>query len=56
MSAWRIAGIVHALEGWNEHECGIGGADMISNIDKVWEATLRHGFQPLSLISSKTKY
>ena len=22
MSAWRIAGIVHALEGWNAHECG----------------------------------
>ncbi|MCE7766682.1 hypothetical protein GQL56_29065, partial [Pseudomonas putida] len=22
MSAWRVAGILHALEGWNEHECG----------------------------------
>ncbi|XP_050385175.1 very-long-chain aldehyde decarbonylase CER1-like [Argentina anserina] len=43
MSAWRIAGIVHALEDWNEHECG----DTMSNIDKVWKATLRHGFQPL---------
>nr|XP_011469549.1 PREDICTED: protein ECERIFERUM 1-like isoform X1 [Fragaria vesca subsp. vesca] len=43
MSAWRIAGIVHAMEGWNEHECGY----TMSNIDKVWQATLRHGFQPL---------
>ncbi|KAM5554451.1 hypothetical protein ABKV19_022699 [Rosa sericea] len=43
MSAWRIAGIVHALEGWNEHECGY----TMSSIDKVWQATLRHGFQPL---------
>ncbi|KAK9906256.1 hypothetical protein M0R45_002651 [Rubus argutus] len=43
MSAWRIAGIVHALQGWNEHECGYTMLD----IDKVWEATLRHGFQPL---------
>ncbi|KAL5538721.1 hypothetical protein UlMin_044803 [Ulmus minor] len=45
MSAWRIAGIVHAMEGWNEHECG----DTMSDIEKVWEATLRHGFQPLML-------
>ncbi|XP_061993892.1 very-long-chain aldehyde decarbonylase CER1-like [Rosa rugosa] len=43
MSASRIAGIVHALEGWNEHECG----HTMSSIDKVWQATLRHGFQPL---------
>ncbi|KAJ7961837.1 protein ECERIFERUM 1-like [Quillaja saponaria] len=45
MSAWRIAGIVHALEGWNEHECGNG----MLNIDKVWEASLRNGFQPVKL-------
>ncbi|KAL5560637.1 hypothetical protein UlMin_036848 [Ulmus minor] len=51
MSAWRIAGIVHALEGWNEHECG----DTISNIDQVWEATLRHGFQPI-LKATQTNY
>ncbi|KAM5554409.1 very-long-chain aldehyde decarbonylase CER1 [Rosa sericea] len=44
MSAWRIAGIVHALEGWNEHECGY----TMSDINKVWQATLRHGFQPLT--------
>ncbi|OMO84874.1 hypothetical protein COLO4_21816 [Corchorus olitorius] len=43
MSVWRIAGLVHALEGWEEHECGY----TVSNIDKVWEATLKHGFQPL---------
>ncbi|CAM8977376.1 unnamed protein product [Rhodiola kirilowii] len=43
MSAWRVAGIVHALEGWSEHECGRGMMDT----EKVWQATLRHGFQPL---------
>ncbi|PON87542.1 Fatty acid hydroxylase [Trema orientale] len=52
MSAWRIAGIVHALEGWNEHECGINTNTIVSNFDRVWEATLRHGFQPLNLSSS----
>ncbi|KAI4353102.1 hypothetical protein L6164_002076 [Bauhinia variegata] len=44
MSAWRVAGIIHALEGWNEHECGFTMLD----IDKVWHATLEHGFQPLT--------
>lgn len=43
MSAWRIAGIVHALEGWSEHECGFA----MLNTDKVWKATLQHGFKPL---------
>ncbi|KAE8009183.1 hypothetical protein FH972_005634 [Carpinus fangiana] len=43
MSAWRVAGIVHALEGCDERECGY----TLSNIDKVWQASLRHGFQPL---------
>ncbi|XP_022974972.1 protein ECERIFERUM 1-like [Cucurbita maxima] len=43
MSAWRIAGVVHAMEGWTEHECGYS----ISNVDQVWKATLGHGFQPL---------
>nr|DAD33731.1 TPA_asm: hypothetical protein HUJ06_012582 [Nelumbo nucifera] len=42
MSAWRVAGIVHALEGWEEHECG----DTVLDVDKVWNATLRHGFLP----------
>ncbi|XP_071718446.1 very-long-chain aldehyde decarbonylase CER1-like [Rutidosis leptorrhynchoides] len=43
MSAWRIAGMVHGLEGWNVNECG----DEIFNIDKVWEASIQHGFTPL---------
>ncbi|KAK9037168.1 hypothetical protein V6N11_022089 [Hibiscus sabdariffa] len=51
MSAWRAAGIVHALEGWEEHECGYH----MSNIDQVWEASLKHGFQPMSVpTQSKT--
>ncbi|KAI8027491.1 Very-long-chain aldehyde decarbonylase CER1 [Camellia lanceoleosa] len=47
MSAWRIAGIIHALEGWNVNECG----NFIFNIDKVWEATLRHGFHPFKMLN-----
>ncbi|XP_011005107.1 PREDICTED: protein ECERIFERUM 1-like [Populus euphratica] len=43
MSAWRVAGIVHALEGWDEHECG----STMANIDKVWQASIQHGFKPL---------
>ncbi|KAF3682706.1 hypothetical protein FXO38_01178 [Capsicum annuum] len=46
MSAWRIAGILHALEGWNEHECG----DMMLDTEKVWKASLEHGFCPLTNI------
>ncbi|PHT95272.1 Protein CER1-like 1 [Capsicum annuum] len=42
MSAWRIAGIVHALEGWNEHEC----ADMMLVLKKcgklVWNMVFAH--------------
>jgi len=48
MSAWRIAGILHALEGWNEHECG----DMMLDIEKVWKASLDHGFHPLTMTSA----
>ncbi|GLT92865.1 hypothetical protein SLE2022_106770 [Rubroshorea leprosula] len=44
MSAWRVAGIVHALEGWEEHECGYP----MSSVEKAWEASLRHGFTPLN--------
>ncbi|KAL9234328.1 hypothetical protein vseg_009211 [Gypsophila vaccaria] len=44
MSAWRIAGIIHALEGWNINECG----DTLFDIDKVWEAALHHGFRPVT--------
>nr|GEX27831.1 sterol desaturase-like protein [Tanacetum cinerariifolium] len=43
MSAWRIAGILHGLEGWNVNEYG----NEIFNVDKVWEASLQHGFTPL---------
>ncbi|XP_054781519.1 very-long-chain aldehyde decarbonylase CER1-like isoform X1 [Prosopis cineraria] len=45
MSAWRIAGIVHALEEWNVHECG----STIFNINQIWHASIRHGFQPLDI-------
>ncbi|XP_021286620.1 protein ECERIFERUM 1-like isoform X3 [Herrania umbratica] len=47
MSAWRVAGIVHGLEGWDVHECG----HTIIGIEKVWEATLQHGFRPLSILA-----
>ncbi|XP_058079594.1 very-long-chain aldehyde decarbonylase GL1-4-like [Magnolia sinica] len=43
MSACRVAGIVHALEGWDTHECG----HEILDVEKVWDAALRHGFLPL---------
>lgn len=43
MSAWRIAGIIHGLEGWNEHECG----ENVLDVDKLWSAALKHGFLPL---------
>ncbi|KAM3408441.1 hypothetical protein ACQJBY_001527 [Aegilops geniculata] len=44
MSAWHVAGIVHALEGWDEHECG----DTVLDMDKVWSAALLHGFRPVA--------
>ncbi|KAH6767557.1 Fatty acid hydroxylase superfamily [Perilla frutescens var. hirtella] len=43
ISAWRIAGILHAMEGWDVHECG----NMIFDIEKIWRASLEHGFRPL---------
>ncbi|KAH7691050.1 aldehyde decarbonylase protein [Dioscorea alata] len=46
MSAWRVAGIIHALEGWNEHECG----DTMLDINKVWDAAILHGFLPLNQV------
>jgi len=46
MSAWRIAGMVHALEGWKEHECGNSVLDM----EKVWSAALLHGFCPIAQV------
>ncbi|KAI7752070.1 hypothetical protein M8C21_028330 [Ambrosia artemisiifolia] len=42
MSAWRIAGIIHGLEGWNVNECG----NEVFSIDKVWDACIQHGFVP----------
>ncbi|KAF3341124.1 protein ECERIFERUM 1-like isoform X2 [Carex littledalei] len=47
ISAWRAAGIIHALEGWETHECG----ENVTSIDKVWDAALKHGFAPFSLAS-----
>ncbi|OAY49482.1 very-long-chain aldehyde decarbonylase CER1 [Manihot esculenta] len=44
MSACRVAGIVHTLEDWKVNECG----DTLFCMDKVWQASLRHGFLPLS--------
>ncbi|KAL6652403.1 hypothetical protein ACP70R_011328 [Stipagrostis hirtigluma subsp. patula] len=44
MSAWRIAGILHALEGWDMHECG----DDMMDIEKTWSAAIKHGFVPLT--------
>ncbi|KAI9092969.1 hypothetical protein K1719_027492 [Acacia pycnantha] len=43
MSAGRIAGIVHGLEGWNVHECG----STTFSLHQIWDATIRHGFQTL---------
>ncbi|KAL0397450.1 UNVERIFIED_CONTAM: Very-long-chain aldehyde decarbonylase CER1 [Sesamum calycinum] len=45
MSAWRVAGIVHALEGWDVHECG----DTIFDVKRILEAALRHGFRPTTV-------
>ncbi|WRX34696.1 Very-long-chain aldehyde decarbonylase CER1-like [Theobroma cacao] len=45
MSASRVAGIIHASEGWEVNECG----GTTFSIDKVWEASLEHGFRPLSI-------
>ncbi|KAF8691714.1 hypothetical protein HU200_040100 [Digitaria exilis] len=42
MSAWRAAGIVHALEKWDHHECG----DRVTGVDKAWRAAMAHGFRP----------
>ncbi|KAJ4784389.1 Fatty acid hydroxylase superfamily [Rhynchospora pubera] len=43
MSAWRVAGIVHALEGWDMHECG----NTVLDMEKILSAAIRHGFVPL---------
>ncbi|RZC51809.1 hypothetical protein C5167_020234 [Papaver somniferum] len=48
MSAWRVAGILHALENWGDHECGkwLKNNQNVDVIEKVWSASLRHGFRP----------
>ncbi|KAI3846631.1 hypothetical protein MKX03_029499 [Papaver bracteatum] len=47
ISAWRVAGILHALEDWEGHECGNWlVAEDDGMIDKVWSASLRRGFLP----------
>ncbi|VFQ75831.1 unnamed protein product [Cuscuta campestris] len=48
MSAWRVAGIVHALEGWEVNECG----NNMFDIAKIWKASLDHGFRPFTGSSS----
>ncbi|KAG6420275.1 hypothetical protein SASPL_116798 [Salvia splendens] len=45
MSAARVAGILHALEGWDVHECG----NSMFDVDKIWEAAIRHGFRPTTI-------
>ncbi|KAL6591360.1 hypothetical protein ACP70R_049863 [Stipagrostis hirtigluma subsp. patula] len=42
MSAWRAAGVVHALEKWDAHECG----GRVTGVGKAWRAALAHGFRP----------
>lgn len=44
ISAWRIAGILHAMEEWDAHECG----NIMFNIEKIWRASLEHGFRPVT--------
>ncbi|XP_073039096.1 very-long-chain aldehyde decarbonylase CER1-like [Primulina eburnea] len=44
MSAWRIAGILHAMREWNVHEYG----NMMFDTEKIWQASIEHGFRPLS--------
>ncbi|XP_031277514.1 very-long-chain aldehyde decarbonylase CER1-like [Pistacia vera] len=46
MSAWRVAGIIHGLEGWDINECG----QTMCNNDQVWQASLRHGFLPSRIV------
>ncbi|KAL4190503.1 hypothetical protein AMTRI_Chr07g25080 [Amborella trichopoda] len=42
MSAWRVGGILHALEGWETHECG----DTMLDLEKVWSSARKRGFLP----------
>ncbi|XP_042026912.1 very-long-chain aldehyde decarbonylase CER1-like [Salvia splendens] len=45
MSAARVAGILHAVEGWDVHECG----ESIFDVDKIWEAAIKHGFRSTTI-------
>ncbi|ESQ36861.1 hypothetical protein EUTSA_v10007056mg [Eutrema salsugineum] len=45
MSAWKVGGIVHALEGLEEHDCG--NTRNFFRLHAIWEAALRHDFTPL---------
>ncbi|KAI3949352.1 hypothetical protein MKW98_023289 [Papaver atlanticum] len=47
MSTSRIAGIVYALENWGWHECGSNSSITLEDVEKIWVASLRHGFCPL---------
>ncbi|CAI9765110.1 unnamed protein product [Fraxinus pennsylvanica] len=52
MSVWRIAGILHALEDWNVHECG----KMTFDIDKIWQASIVHGLTPIMMSTDSKPY
>ncbi|OMO49505.1 Fatty acid hydroxylase [Corchorus capsularis] len=45
ISASRVAGIIHGEEGWEVNECG----GTTFSIDKVWNASLEHGFRPVPI-------
>ncbi|XP_026400111.1 protein ECERIFERUM 1-like isoform X1 [Papaver somniferum] len=45
MSTSRVAGIVHALENWDAHECDRNSIITLEDVEKVWVASLRHGFR-----------
>ncbi|KAL7093199.1 hypothetical protein ACP275_11G028200 [Erythranthe tilingii] len=47
--ACHAGGVVHALEEWSHHE--VGAID-VDRIDFVWKSALKHGFKPLSFITS----
>ncbi|KAL0538420.1 hypothetical protein IC582_027439 [Cucumis melo] len=48
MSAWRMAGILHALEGREGHECG----ETMLSLEEAWRASLQNGFLPLEIPSN----
>ncbi|OMO89177.1 Fatty acid hydroxylase [Corchorus olitorius] len=45
ISASRVAGIIHGEEGWEVNECG----GTTFSIEKVWNASLEHGFRPVPI-------